>query len=91
MTGPAPIILVGHPDIRALLADLLSEEGYTVLSVIDPAAALTAARHAPARLIVIDLDVPNLDGVAFCRVFRQHAKPKPRWDLHGRAAGGWLR
>jgi DNA-binding response OmpR family regulator len=77
VTGPSPVILVGHPDIHALLADLLGEEGYEVRSVIDPAAALTLARNGPARLIVIDRDVPNLDGVAFCRAFRQHAGGAP--------------
>jgi two-component system response regulator PfeR len=77
VTGPSPIILVGDPDIRALLADLLGEEGYTIRSVISPDAALALARRGPTGLIVIDLDVPNLDGVAFCRTFRRHAGEAP--------------
>jgi DNA-binding response OmpR family regulator len=76
-TGSAPIVIVGHPDIRALLADLLGEEGYPTLSVVDPDAALTVARTGPTRLIVLDLDVPSLDGVAFCRTFRQHGGAAP--------------
>jgi two-component system response regulator QseB len=77
MTGSPPIILVGHADIRELLAELLHDEGYAVLSPDDPAVALALARNGPARLIMIGPDVPDLDGAAFRRTFREHGGTAP--------------
>jgi DNA-binding response OmpR family regulator len=74
---PLPIILAGHPTVRAVLADLLTDEGYEVVTAVDQATALALAESGPARLIILDLDVPRSDGVAFCRAYREHGGTAP--------------
>ena len=76
-TPPLPITLAGHPDIRAVLADVLADEGYAVLSADDHAAALALAHRGPSRLVVLDVIGPDPEGEASCRAYREHGGTAP--------------
>lgn len=76
----APRVLVVDDDeiIRALMAITLADEGYNVLEAEDGAAALRVASECPPDLIVLDMNMPRLDGWAFVRRYReQSARPAP--------------
>jgi len=58
-----PLLVVeDHDDTRNALIRLLHLEGYTVVSAADGEAALDCLRQGPVALIVMDLQMPRLDG-----------------------------
>src|SRR5688572_6465271 len=76
----APVLVVeDDADTRALVADVLREEGYAVLEAADGAQALAWAREIAPRLIILDLRLPVLDGWGFARAYR--ALPGPHAPL----------
>ncbi len=61
-------------DEATLVATLrynLEREGYQVNTAGDGASALAAARSDPPDLIVLDLLLPELDGLEVCRILRR--------------------
>ena len=55
------------PQNRTMLERMLAAEGYTVTSAADGAIALRMVEADPPDLIVSDIDMPNLNGIEFCR------------------------
>ncbi|MBU0491536.1 MAG: response regulator [Chloroflexi bacterium] len=49
-----------------LLSDMLVEQGYKVRSVINGQMALTATRAAPPDLILLDINMPDMNGYEVC-------------------------
>jgi len=63
-------------EIRALLKDYLTQEGYDVVEAADGKDALTAARHEKPDLIVLDIMMPEMGGFEFMRIYsRESATP----------------
>ncbi len=56
-----------------LLVNLLTERGYKVRGVPDGSLALNAARLAPPELILLDINMPGLDGYEVCRQLKDDA------------------
>ena len=67
-----PRILVADDDeaIASSVRRALAYEGYDVTVVHDGAAALTASRTMPFDLAVLDVMMPEVDGVEVCRRIR---------------------
>jgi two-component system response regulator MprA len=63
--------------IRESLNRALTLEGYETVAVADGAAVLEELRHRPADLIVLDLMMPNIDGITVCRVLRTEKDATP--------------
>ena len=55
--------------LRGALRELLEREGYEVAAAADAAAA-RSAMAAGADLVVLDVGLPDGDGVALCRAWR---------------------
>jgi DNA-binding response OmpR family regulator len=67
----APILVVDDdPKILQLVRMYLEREGFAVASASDGLAALASIREHPPRLVVLDLMLPALDGVAVLRAAR---------------------
>ena len=67
------IVLVADDDpvMRMLMLEMLSQVGLDALEAENGAQALALARtHAP-DLILLDVEMPNMDGFAACRAIRQ--------------------
>jgi two-component system KDP operon response regulator KdpE len=60
------LIVDDEPNIIGTLATLLRAQGYDVLSAMTGRAALEAAERDKPDLIVLDLGLPDLDGVDVC-------------------------
>jgi two-component system response regulator BaeR len=63
-------IVEDEPELAALVADYARAAGYLPAVFHDGALALAALRTAPPDLVVLDLMLPGLDGLALCRALR---------------------
>ena len=69
---PARILVVDdEPNIQAAVRPLLTSAGYEVLTAMSGRAALdTVERHQP-DVVVLDLGLPDIDGIEVCRIIRE--------------------
>ncbi|MDP9265382.1 MAG: response regulator [Chloroflexota bacterium] len=70
--APPDGVLVVEDDaaVTDLVREVLFLEGYTVTTVADGAAALAAVASAPPALILLDLQMPVMDGRSFLHAYR---------------------
>ena len=70
--GRAIILVVERdPHIRELEAFFLNEAGYSVEFTEDGTSALERARELRPELVITEVLVPRLDGLALCRELKQ--------------------
>lgn len=69
---PLRRVLVVEDDARIalLLVDYLHSEGFEAKSIGDGQAALAEIRRVIPDLLILDLNLPQLDGVSLCRAVR---------------------
>ncbi len=85
---PQHILIVDdEPNILATVAPLLRGNGYEVLSAMTGRAGLDAVDRDKPDLIVLDLGLPDLDGIDVCRQVR-HTSSAPIIVLSARGAEG---
>jgi two-component system OmpR family response regulator len=84
-TTPPPRILVvdDDPAIRDVLSFALGRAGFTVSQAADGRAALTLFAKEGADLVVLDVMLPELDGIEVCRTLR-HTSDVPILFLSSR-------
>ena len=71
----APILVVDDdPKIVSLVKTYLEREGFRVITAGDGRDALTSFNEARPRLIVLDLMLPELDGLALMRIVRETSR-----------------
>jgi len=74
--GMVKILLVeDNRSMREMLASVLTEKGYAVDAVSDVAAALALLKREDHALIVSDLQLPDMDGIAFLKRTRELQLP----------------
>ena len=78
MVKPYTILLIDDEDyIVKFLSILLRVHGYQVLTAANGAKALEIARSGIVDLVVTDLIMPQLDGIALIRQIRLFSKKLP--------------
>src|SRR5947209_5970856 len=71
----APVLVVDDdPKIVSLVKTYLVREGFRVITATDGAAALTAFNECSPGLIVLDLMLPEMDGLALMRIVRERSQ-----------------
>ena len=65
------LVVERDPHVRDLEAFFLNEAGYSVGFAEDGVAALDLARKSPPSIIVTEILVPKLDGLALCRAIKK--------------------
>jgi two-component system response regulator BaeR len=66
-----PILIVeDEPDLSAIVFDYVTAAGYAAEVVADGRTALARIRRAPPTLVVLDLMLPGMDGLALCKAVR---------------------
>ena len=70
------LVVEDDPDIVELVTLYLSKEGFTVESVGDGREALARARAAPFDLLILDLQLPGLDGLSLCAQLRSEGSAR---------------
>ena len=73
MTSRLPRVLLAedHPAVAKAVCRLLSLHCEVVETVADGSAVLEAAKRVQADVIVLDLNLPNLDGLEACHQITQ--------------------
>ncbi len=94
MTGPRILLVDDDPEICQFLAMLLELEGFSPVSVTRAHDALEAALRQRPAAVLVDVAMPEMDGLELCRLLRSRgiAAPilvvsaRPGQALHRRAA-----
>ena len=79
--------------IRESLSRALGLEGYEVVQAVDGATALAAAQSTQPDVAILDVMMPNIDGLTVCRVLRAERNRLPilmltaRTETSDRVAG----
>jgi CheY-like chemotaxis protein len=61
------LVVEDEHELREALSELIDEFGYKAEAAADGAEALRMLHAAPARLVLLDLSMPIMDGWEFCR------------------------
>jgi two-component system response regulator MprA len=77
--GSSALILVVErdPHVRELEAFFLQEAGYAVEFAVDGQAALESARTLLPAIVITEVLVPKLDGLALCRALKSDPATAP--------------
>jgi DNA-binding NtrC family response regulator len=67
MSTPHVLVVDDEADIRALIKDILSDEGYEVTNAGDATEARTARSESKFDLILLDIWMPDTDGISLLR------------------------
>jgi two-component system, OmpR family, response regulator MprA len=84
--APRVLVVDDDPPLRRMLERTLAAEGFEVTVAADGGAALVAAERSAPDLIVLDVAMPGLDGLAVCRRMRSKGLPTPILMLTARDA-----
>jgi two-component system, OmpR family, response regulator MprA len=82
----AILVVDDDPPIRRMLDRTLAAEGYAVESAADGGDALAALERSAPDLVVLDVAMPGLDGLAVCRRIRARGLAIPVLLLTARDA-----
>jgi len=82
------LIVDDEPNIIATVAPLLRARGYEVFSAMSGRAALDSVDRDKPDLIVLDLGLPDMDGVEVCQRIREGSATLPILVLSARGAEG---
>jgi len=90
-----PTILIAEDDrrVRDSLERALQLEGYEVVTANDGARALELHAESPADMLILDVSMPNVDGLTVCRRVRRSGDDTPvlmltaRHEVPDRVAG----
>jgi two-component system response regulator MprA len=80
------LVVDDDPPLRRMLDRSLSAEGFLVTVAGDGGEALLAAERSAPDVIVLDLGLPVMDGLAVCRRLRGRGLPTPILMLTARDA-----
>lgn len=71
------ILLVDdEPDILEIVGYNLSNEGYQVITATNGVEAVKIAKKELPQLIILDVMMPEMDGIEACEIIRKHADLK---------------
>jgi CheY-like chemotaxis protein len=61
------LVIDDEPDVVRLVVKVLSGRGHIVQVARDGASALARVKHEPPDVILLDSDLPKIDGAEVCR------------------------
>ncbi len=71
MTSAKILVVDDAPQVRRVMRTSLSGQGYTVYEARNGEEALESLRNTPPDLILLDVNMPGMDGLAACREIRR--------------------
>jgi two-component system nitrogen regulation response regulator NtrX len=82
---PYALIIDDEPNIRRMVGALLSGEGLDVRDAADGSSGIAAAVQSDPDVVLLDLMMPGMDGMATLRALREKAPDVPVIMMSGRA------
>ena len=76
MAGDRILIVDDNPTNQKLAAYLMAKHGYDVATATDAETALAAIEEARPRLILMDLQLPGIDGLELTRRLKSNAETR---------------
>jgi two-component system phosphate regulon response regulator PhoB len=79
MSEPQPkkiLIVDDEPDVSALVSYHLKAKGYRVETINNASSSIGAARSFLPDLVILDIMMPELNGIQICRILRADPKTK---------------
>ena len=77
------LIVEDDKELADLLTDFLRDEGYTVTAVESGGRALELFEKYGAKLVVLDINLPDVNGFAVCSRLRESARTDKEDKLNG--------
>jgi CheY-like chemotaxis protein len=65
------LVVEDEPDLRAIMAHVLTEEGYGVTTARDGPEALDCLHRCALDVVLLDWHLPGMDGEAVLRAYRR--------------------
>lgn len=99
-TLPTVLVVDDDPTVRLCVSELLRANGFRASEAANGAAALASAEQVPPDLILLDVMLPDIDGLALCQQLKAQpataavpvifltARGEDAEMVHGFAAGG---
>ena len=73
------VIIDDHPSFRASARAILEAEGFEIVGEAeDGASGIAAARALAPDVILLDVQLPDMDGFAVCRALEPERRPSGR-------------
>ena len=82
------LVIDDDPDIRALLETALSLTGHEVISAADGVEALARHRATPADIVIVDIFMPEKEGIETIIELRQESPTLPIIAMSGGGTSG---
>jgi DNA-binding response OmpR family regulator len=70
MSTPRLLMIEDDGRLAAMVGEYLSQSGFAVTHAADGEAGLAAVQDAPVELVILDLMLPDIDGLEVCRRLR---------------------
>src|SRR4051794_14204501 len=67
------LLVEDEESLASLVQAYLAQEGFSVISVGTGGDALSKVEQEPVRIVVLDLNLPDIDGIEVCRRIRAHS------------------
>ena len=66
------LVIDDEPDVVRLILKVMSGRGHVVQTARDGASALARVKHEPPDVILLDSDLPKIDGAEVCRQLKMN-------------------
>jgi two-component system KDP operon response regulator KdpE len=74
MNSARILVVDDAPQVRRVMRTSLVAQGYTVLEARTGEEALVSVRATPPDLVLLDVNMPGMDGLTACREIRTHSQ-----------------
>ena len=91
--GPRVLVIDDDPQVMEVLRTCLEKEGYRVLEATNGERGLQSALEEKPDLVILDVVMPKLNGLAVCAELRRIHFPSPilmltsKWEVEHRITG----